>query len=1013
MSALRRLPMLTRLAARYARRHRGQSVRAVLGLVVVALVVTTGLGLGDSLGASLESGIVSRFGPVDVVARGPAKVGEAELLAAMADPSVAAHGARGVATLSLVGSVSDPARARAEAFASVRGVAPGEALVLGPLPGGAAEPTGEGLVLSSTLAERLQAEVGDRVVLRILPVDLNETAGLRSTGLDGTLGTDGRAERGFAVPEGARIVLATLAGDREGPVLRIVLRTPSGQELQPLESGREAGAAAPLEAGNWTLVVTGPAGAAFNATLRVATDPPDLASLVVVLEGTVQAIAPTEGRTAATPRPTVLVPLARLQQALGLEGQANQAYLTASDPEAAAEALEALLGNATWTVSAVKSEAVERIRRDAGNLSGFILVMGAFAIVASLLLAYLLFGALVEERRAELGIARALGLTRGEVATAMVVEALLYAAVAAALGVALGAGIVHALVALVDSYAAQYGAPDFFVRFAPTSLPVAFLAGLLLPLATIALGTIRFARLDPSRAIRGAPEDVRIHRRSGAVAGLAVLGLGLALCLDPYARLAGVGVAAGGLALALLAFRQRAAAVILCAGAIAYTLWTLYSFDDFPPLRRELDPILTMGRSLVVTLLAATVLMAYPGPVRRLAGAFARLRGMRRGAYVAFRYLAARRVQAGLTAAMVAVVAVVVTVMGVLAAIFAASLERDEGGYDVVGQSPFPLTGFPGPLDAADADAIARADFIPEHRPLAQLRMLADDRPFREGRFVRFAGASPDFAAANAYEVLDRHGRYATDRAAWDAVARGEAVLAPPWYFDDEGLRAGGTFTLRAGGVERTYTVAGMLPEARRGNLYLAYDHVVSMGFPQTATVLVRVQPGTDAAALAHGLTERYQEQGLVFESVAEEVREAEDAVRATVLILQAFLFLCVLVGISSTGFLAARAVHERRREVGTLRALGYEARDVARAFLLESVLVAAVGLALGIAVGLVVAHSIWWRSVRTFGGDFLLPWDVLGAFAVLVLGLTAVAAWRPARRAAALDPAEAVRHVE
>ncbi|HEX2065964.1 MAG TPA: hypothetical protein VHI93_04045, partial [Candidatus Thermoplasmatota archaeon] len=126
MTAWRRLPMLLRLAKRYARRHRGQTVRALLGLVVVSLVLTTGLGLGDSLEASLEAGIERRFGTIDAVARSPAAVNATRIDAALQDPTFAPLGVQGVPTLVATGSVSNPARQRAEAFASLRGVDPRE-----------------------------------------------------------------------------------------------------------------------------------------------------------------------------------------------------------------------------------------------------------------------------------------------------------------------------------------------------------------------------------------------------------------------------------------------------------------------------------------------------------------------------------------------------------------------------------------------------------------------------------------------------------------------------------------------------------------------------------------------------------------------------------------------------------------------------------------------------------------------------------------------------------------------
>ncbi|HEX2065765.1 MAG TPA: ABC transporter permease, partial [Candidatus Thermoplasmatota archaeon] len=642
-----------------------------------------------------------------------------------------------------------------------------------------------------------------------------------------------------------------------------------------------------------------------------------------------------------------------------------------------------------------------------------ILVMGGFTIVASMLLAYVLFASLVEERRSELGIARALGLTRGEVAAAMLLEASIYAGLAAVLGAAAGALLLRGLLVLINDQAARFQAPEFFLHFDPLTLPLAVAGGILLPLATIAAGTIRFARLDPSRAIRGAPEDVRVHRMATWAAGLALLAAGAAMAFDPLWRLAGVGVATGGVVTLLLASHRRLAAALAGAGGLAYTLWSLYSFDDFPREQAQLDPVLTMLRALVVTLLATALLAASPRPVRASTAAFMRLRPLRRGAYVALRYLAARRVPAGLTAAMVAVVAVIVTVMGTLAATFAGTLARDEGGFEVVGQSPFPLTTYPGALPAEEAAAIQSSHFVPEHRPLGGVRMAVDGQPFREGRFVRFAGVAPGFAAANGYEVADRDPRYASSRDAWEAVAQGAAVLAPPFYFEPGGLEVGATLQVQVGREDRSYVVAGVLPGVRRGNLFLAHDDVRGMGFPQTTTVLLDVAPGADASALAHRLTDRFQAQGLVFESVAEEVQEAQDLVAVTVMVMQAFLLLGLFVGITATGFLATRAVHERRREIGTLRALGYEAPDVSRAFVLESSLVSSLGLALGVGVGLVVAHAIWWRTVRTYGGAFVLPGGVLAAFAALVLALTALASWRPARQAARLDPSEALRYVE
>jgi len=104
------------------------------------------------------------------------------------------------------------------------------------------------------------------------------------------------------------------------------------------------------------------------------------------------------------------------------------------------------------------------------------------------------------------------------------------------------------------------------------------------------------------------------------------------------------------------------------------------------------------------------------------------------------------------------------------------------------------------------------------------------------------------------------------------------------------------------------------------------------------------------------------------------------------------------------------RAVRERRRQVGVLRSLGFPARSVRRAFVVESAFVALEG----IAIGTVLANVTAWRLVsnETFGAElaFEVPWLqlallVLGTFAASMLATIA-----PAQQASRIRPAVALR---
>jgi putative ABC transport system permease protein len=106
------------------------------------------------------------------------------------------------------------------------------------------------------------------------------------------------------------------------------------------------------------------------------------------------------------------------------------------------------------------------------------------------------------------------------------------------------------------------------------------------------------------------------------------------------------------------------------------------------------------------------------------------------------------------------------------------------------------------------------------------------------------------------------------------------------------------------------------------------------------------------------------------------------------------------------------RAVRERRREIGMLRAMGFPARIVRRAFLIEATFIAAQGIVIGGALGLVTGFSVLSNS-STFGDKalpFTVPWGVIAALAVAALAASLLAVVAPATQASRIKPAVALR---
>ena len=127
---------------------------------------------------------------------------------------------------------------------------------------------------------------------------------------------------------------------------------------------------------------------------------------------------------------------------------------------------------------------------------------------------------------------------------------------------------------------------------------------------------------------------------------------------------------------------------------------------------------------------------------------------------------------------------------------------------------------------------------------------------------------------------------------------------------------------------------------------------------------------------------------------------------RSSAWLLGGFAALALLLGIVGLYGVIAYTVSQRRREIGVRLALGATKGSVYQLVLREAGRLTAIGIAIGLACS--IGGAMLTRNLL-FG---TAPWDVPTLVAVaLVLGLAAlVASYIPARRAAAVDPSEALR---
>jgi putative ABC transport system permease protein len=124
--------------------------------------------------------------------------------------------------------------------------------------------------------------------------------------------------------------------------------------------------------------------------------------------------------------------------------------------------------------------------------------------------------------------------------------------------------------------------------------------------------------------------------------------------------------------------------------------------------------------------------------------------------------------------------------------------------------------------------------------------------------------------------------------------------------------------------------------------------------------------------------------------------------------ILYVLLALSIVVSVFGIVNTLVLSVFERTREIGMLRAVGMTRRQVRRMIRQESVIVALIGAVIGIILGIVLGALL---VARVDFIVFTIPWTSLITFAIAAVIVGIVAAILPARRAAKLNPLEAISY--
>src|SRR2546426_6038843 len=706
-------------------------------------------------------------------------------------------------------------------------------------------------------------------------------------------------------------------------------------------------------------------------------------------------------------------------------------------------------GNSTTILCAYGSKmaAVNSATTGAQSLSNLFSVLSTITIIAGVVLIINMFIMLAEERKSEMGMARAVGMKRSQLTKLFLFEGTLYPAGASLVGVFVGIGIAYGILYGFGNIISGFfpvslsQVLDSFT-FTPASLFTAFAEGLFITYLTILLTSWRVSKLNIIRAVRDIPEPPKGVRTYTvlSVLGVVLAIVGVLLFEASFAAKSAIEALVGpslvifGAGLILSRFLlNRSAITITGIALLLHLAIPSLSFNNSIIQNYIFGPeVLIVGGMIMVV--GAILLALYNTDVILK---FLRLfyRGRKRLTVIfktALSYPASKRFRTGATVAMFALVLLSVTVIAFLTAEQSAALDtvvkQDSGGYDIVTRTTLAVPDLAARIGADTHLNGMVAAVIAFNNTGVVVRDLTSGVDFGPQLAV---GADPNatsqnnFFKGNTFNMALMAMGYKTASDVWTAVTTNSSNIV--WSFGSVNFNGPptGSRTPEVGDLlqlfykpspgitlSKNVTVAGVVNGVFFSGIVATSGLLKdSFGVGTGQLGFMKVSSGVDPTAVSIILKKDFARLGMQPLAIAVVIGTFVQIGQSFLGIFEAFLALGLVVGIAGLGIISIRSVVERRKEIGVLRAIGYRKNMVLSAFLLENSYVALLGILIGIVLGIDLGYAI--ATSPGSGLTFVIPWLSLLEIIAFSYGLAVLTTIGSSRRAARIPPAEALRYTE
>ncbi len=725
----------------------------------------------------------------------------------------------------------------------------------------------------------------------------------------------------------------------------------------------------------------------------------------------------------------------------------------------------------TYQIDPQKLEAFKDIEESIKNFRVVLYVFGSLIIISGVMLILNITLMNIDERQRSIGIMRAIGMTQRQLLISLITESMILGGIGSILGlgggVLSGQGIIFLLENFLDIGSILQNIP---LIIQPRGFVISFTIGLLISLLAAIYPAWKASRIDIVETINEV-ETPQVRRKTGnwsiilgillILASIAafvislkieslpdwrwtifissILGLefGLGFTLS---RLFGSRISFNGFALAWMA-----------TGLLSVLILNPYlaniGIDEQMALYTFLVGMLALVFGTIIFIALNLEWIS-----NRFNDVFQQMKRMRSMGIVSMRYVGKKKTRSALTFAIFGVI----LTMNVFLAVFTGSFTlgfddfaiREEGGVNIIAYSPgLDLSFFN--ITQEPLEIIANAD--PNVQRVVGMK-------FKLSLLGSFANLQ--FTATNETTTIIEELPVPSDmwgineefldmteypfESIWDGIIgdpwlaamdnTSNYVILPNLLQEFEFSEGGKTYTLdvELGSIitlpesidpytqEITlgnYTVIAFVETTSYAMLFSSFlfvseDSKIFQDISEPTAYLVKTNPRLTTEENLE-VSRNIEARLLGFDTLClrDRMEQFMEIITQSVSFMQAFVSLGLVVGVLGLIVVSLRGITERTREIGMMRALGFQRSEVITAVVVEIFAVAFVGLVIGFVNGFILGYGMYTQYLIDFDFRFIIPWTTLAIFTFVTIILSIIAAVLPARRASKIPPSEALRY--